>query len=114
MARKLKIQDLAEFTSRDEWLGFGYIGGRESALWEGDAEAPARPWAVAAADTFLVAEANRRGWSLEDLFRFANAKLGRWFADVTLGGGDLADARTLRQATDLLDAWDRLPDGEEE
>jgi hypothetical protein len=70
--------------SDDRWGGYGFLGGREIALDNSDAECPARPELVATIDR-LVLEATAE-WSADDLFHWANSKDGRHFADVVFGG----------------------------
>lgn len=75
----------ALFTSRDEWIGFGYLGERSNWL---DRDAAA----VAAADAQALRIAADAGWDVERLFAWANSKDGRWYGDVALGCGNLAEA----------------------
>lgn len=71
---------------RDTFGGFGYIGGRQLALADGHTAD------VAAADAYVLAAAERLGWDTEQLYTWANSRLGRWFADTAFsGGGELAD-----------------------
>jgi hypothetical protein len=63
----------------DRWLGFGYLGERRNQLAIGHADA------VAAADAVVIATANRKQLSDEQLFEWANSKNGRWFADCYFG-----------------------------
>lgn len=73
--------DLDQMTSRDEWLGFGYLGGRQIEIEAGRTEL------VAKADALALENANRAGWTADQLFdRWANQKVGRWFADCMFGG----------------------------
>lgn len=76
----------ALFAKHDEWLGFGYIGARLAWLERGDEAA------VAAADAQVLRLADAAGWDAERLFAWANSKDGRWYADVALGCGNLAEA----------------------
>ena len=76
----LTTADLDQMTSRDEWLGFGYLGGRRIALEEG------RTDLVARADAMALENANRAGWNADQLFNsWANQKVGRWYADSWFG-----------------------------
>lgn len=60
-----------QFRTRNEWEGFGYIGERR---WMDDAQR-------AEADAAALDAANALGWTVADLFAWANSKAGRWFAD---------------------------------
>ena len=82
------------FANRDDFLGFGYIGGRRNALdavasgeWPTSALAD-----VTAADDAILARSAELGWDDERLFVWANSKDGRWFADMALGCSDLGRA----------------------
>ena len=73
----------------DRWLGFGYIGARRNYLLgdDTDPEIPTPdPQLVADADTAILARARELGWTADDLFEWANSKLGRWFGDYAFGG----------------------------
>lgn len=61
---------------RPDWLGFGYLGERNTA----DAEV------VASVDRQVLSWT--REWTYEELFDWANSKLGRWFGEELLHGGD--------------------------
>lgn len=74
------------FAERDDFLGFGYIGGRRYD-WA--------PEDVAVADAAALARAAELRWSEKRLFTWANSKNGRWFADFALGCGDLDGAMRL-------------------
>lgn len=84
------------FAQRDEFLGFGYIGGRLAELDNTDPEAPARPELVAEVDARVFADAILRGWTENELFGWANSKDGRWFADIMYGGAGSTDERWER------------------
>lgn len=92
-ATKLTTADLDSFTDRDEWLGFGYIGARKNGL---EAAAAGEPGftveRIAVADEMVLFHANRVGWTVDQLFEFANSKAGRWVGDLLIGS-DL-DSRT--------------------
>lgn len=92
------------FETNDEWLGFGYIGGRINALDGSDPESPSIPETVAQVDALVLAQAATLGWTDAQLFEWANSRLGRWFADAMFGGGEMADSWT-RWGRDLV----RLP-----
>jgi hypothetical protein len=64
-------------TEDEGWLGWGYLGERarhEDAAYVQELDAQILRWV------------ETLGWSLEDLFMWANSKDGRWFADLTFGG----------------------------
>jgi hypothetical protein len=72
----LTITDLAKAAQDDRWLGWGYLGERsrqDNAVL------------VEAADQRVIDLANERGWTYEELFAWANSKLGRWFGDGVFG-----------------------------
>ncbi len=79
-APQLTSADLDQMTTRDEWEGFGYLGGRQIAIEEGKTEL------VAKADAMALENANRAGWTADQLFdRWANQKVGRWYGDCWFG-----------------------------
>jgi hypothetical protein len=78
--KPLTAQDLEAGYVNDEWLGYGYLGGRRSFYGE-----PGSSEAIALADQAVLAAANAKGWTPQELFTWANSKLGRWYADETLG-----------------------------
>lgn len=88
----LTTADLDRMTDDDNWLGFGYIGGRRTALTSDDPEAPAQPERIAEVDAWLIARANRLGLDYDGLFAWANSKNGRWFGDVVFGGDTIERA----------------------
>jgi hypothetical protein len=73
-----------QMMQNEAWEGFGYLGGRNIALTSTDPEAPALPAVVAVVDDYLITETTVRGWTEQELFDWANSRLGRWFADATL------------------------------
>jgi hypothetical protein len=81
----LTTADLEAMYRNDEWEGFGYLGGRRNALSNEDPESPAQPERVAEADAKALAEANRLGMTAEQLFEWANSKMGRWYGDSMFG-----------------------------
>ena len=90
--QQLTVQDIEDGYANDEWLGFGYLGGRRGAIQavlSGEWETAN----VTAADTLALKIANRKHWSPERFFAWLNSKFGRWYADVTLGSDDF-DAAT--------------------
>lgn len=82
----LTVADLERFEERDEWLGYGYLGARRMALEEYES-AEGVDWSavVAVSDELILHRANELGWTADQLFAWANSKLGRWAADVTIG-----------------------------
>jgi hypothetical protein len=87
--------DIEAGYDRPEWANFGYLGERQSFLTSTDPEAPARPDRVAAADARLLAEANARGWTAEQLFEWANSKPGRWYGDLWFGNDGTPSDRMI-------------------
>lgn len=86
----LTTADFDQMTNHEDWEGFGYLGGREIALAEGQTEL------VAKADAMVLATANRAGLTAETLFNsWANQKAGRWFADCWFGSNGKDAARYL-------------------
>lgn len=83
--RVLTAADLTALYDDPGWRGFGYLGERQIALSSGDEDIPPKPELVAEADAWIVDQANARGWSREDLFAWANSKLGRWCGDEWFG-----------------------------
>lgn len=68
--------DIEAGYENEEWLGWGYLGGRES-LSESER---------ADGDAQVLAYANAHGWTAARLFTWLNSRPGRHFADdVTLG-----------------------------
>jgi hypothetical protein len=97
-APALTVEDIEAAYQNDGWLGFGYLGGRQSAR-EAIASGEWTIDNIAEADALALRIANEKGWTAERFFEWMNAKLGRWFADVMLGGElseqDLAMAEGL-------------------
>jgi len=76
----LTTADLDQMTTRDEWMGFGYLGGRQIEIEAG------RTDLVAKADAMILEVANNAGLTADQLFnRWANQKVGRWYADSWFG-----------------------------
>jgi hypothetical protein len=87
-ATTLTVADIEAGYEHDGWLGFGYLGERRfaiAAVRSGEREFVN----VTAADELVLRIANEQGWTPEQLFDWANSKLGRWYGDVTLGCEDL-------------------------
>ena len=84
------------FTDDERWLGYGYLGERRHALDSTDPEAPAQPDLVAEADRRVVQWAGIHRWTGEELFAWANSKLGRWYGDAMFGGTGSPDERFER------------------
>lgn len=93
----------------DRWLGFGYLGERRSALDDSDPECPARPQAVADADAWILARANRDGWTYDELFEWANSKYGRWFGEQALSAPHYTDQLARMNASPY---FHRLTEGD--
>lgn len=68
----LTVADLDRAIEDDRWLGWGYLGGRQS-LSQHETKR---------ADRRLLRHANAHGWDYERLFHFLNSKPGRWYADA--------------------------------
>ena len=84
----LTADDIQRGYDNNEWLGWGYLGGREH-LSEDDRNR---------ADMIVVAYANNHRWDANRLFVWLNSRPGRWFADDPFGrhataclGADLTD-----------------------
>lgn len=73
----LTVADFDKMTTNEKWLGFGYLGERRNALESGRD--------TTAADESAIAEANRLGLTVEELFEWANSKNGRWYGDCWFG-----------------------------
>jgi hypothetical protein len=84
--KMLTTADFDNMHQADEYLGFGYIGGRRNHLAEG------RTSEVAQADAKAIVAANKARLSYRELFEWANSKNGRWYADCMFGNhGQHAD-----------------------
>lgn len=70
----LTLHDIERAYDDARWLGWGYLGERDGGS----------PAVTAAADSAVIAEANRRGWDYERLFAWLNSRPGRHFADEGL------------------------------
>lgn len=86
----LNSADLDAFEDHDEWLGFGFIGGRKNAREAIDAETTAFESGFSleqmqVADNMVLFHANRLGWSRDRFFAWANSREGRWVADILIG-----------------------------
>lgn len=93
------MRSFDEMEHDERWLGFGYLGARR-------AELARRSEFVAEVDRRILAHAEREGWTDEQLFAWANSKLGRWLGDVTFGSvGEFTDAEWDRRVVrgNLLD-----------
>jgi hypothetical protein len=86
----LSVGDIEAGYENEEWLGWGYLGGRQ------ELSAVEREHG----DVLVLAYANKHGWDIDRLFLWLNSRPGRHFADdVTLGsrhaeallGADLSD-----------------------
>lgn len=80
----LTTADLRKASNDERWLGFGYLGERarqdDLVLCE-------------AVDQRIIDAANDAGWEYEDLFAWANSKLGRWLGDAMFGSSVRFDRR---------------------
>lgn len=76
---RLTVADLEAGYSRDEWQGWGYLGERQQAM-----TTAAGRRGAARSDRAVLAEANRLGWTADQLFEWANSREGRHFADQAL------------------------------
>lgn len=72
----LTTADIERMHDHENWHGFGYLGERS---YQDDAEK------VAVADAKALDAANRLGLTYEQLFDWANSKVGRWFGDCMFG-----------------------------
>ena len=89
--KMLTTADLDRMYRNDEWEGFGYLGERRHQTQE----------ARDAADTKVLAEANRLGLTADQLFEWANSRPGRWYGDCMFGANgqhadDYLPGKTLR------------------
>jgi hypothetical protein len=98
--RPLTVNDIHAGYSNPEWCGFGYLSTRNHALSSIDPECPAQPERVAQADARVIAEANQRSWTADDLFEWLNSRNGRYFGDLWFGGSD--DEDTERHTPGLM------------
>ncbi len=88
------------FAESDDFLGFGYIGGRRNALDESDPECGDMAALVPDADAAILERVKDEGWTEKALFTWANSKDGRWFSDLAFGCSDLRGAmKYLRKQT---------------
>ena len=79
----LAVADLDLGLQDDRYLGFGYLGERRTFFGNyGMSVAPQ----IEAADAFILECANREGWTVDDLFAWANSKDGRWAGEILLSG----------------------------
>ena len=94
MTQKLTRSDLAAAYNRDDFEGFGYLGGRRYAFANLATEANVsdKLAEIIYADDNILAVANLRGWDADRLFEWVNSKNGRWFADCAFGGRGIEQA----------------------
>jgi hypothetical protein len=71
----LTARDIATAYDRTDWLGFGYLRERQTAIDDGRADR------VTLADQAALDVANRRRWSSDRLFDWLNSKNGRWYGE---------------------------------
>ncbi|MGQ3384499.1 hypothetical protein [Glutamicibacter sp. TV12E] len=81
--------DLDQMTTREDWLGFGYLGERRNMQLDDETEnfTPEEARAlVAKADTMVLDRANELEMTADQLFdQWANQRVGRWYADCWFG-----------------------------
>lgn len=77
--KNLTTANLDQMTTREDWLGFGYLGERNNQV------DPQSANLVNAADAMLLDHANSLGLTEEELFDWANSKNGRWYGDCWFG-----------------------------
>lgn len=81
----LTVADITDGYDNPEWYGFGYLGTWLHALTDSDC-GPAQHQLVTEADARIIALANERGWTTEQLFTWLNSKLGRRLGDAWFDG----------------------------
>ena len=83
--------DLDNMATLEHFGGFGYIGARQTMINgpHNDPEGPTKAEAhalVAKADAMALEAANKLGWTPIEMFdKWANLKIGRWYADAWFG-----------------------------
>lgn len=80
--------DFERMMRDDRWLGFGYLGERRNfiaGLTESGVPANVAADALHDVDELVHSEAAAKLLTYDQLFAWANAKVGRWFADLFLG-----------------------------
>jgi hypothetical protein len=75
-AATLTTADIERMYDHEDWAGRGYLFERS---YQDDAEK------VAAADAKALDAANRLGLTYEQMFEWANSRVGRWFGDCMFG-----------------------------
>jgi len=80
------LADIEHAYDNEDWCGYGYLARRSQALNSTDPEIPSQPDRVTEADTWLLAEVNRQGWTAEELFNWLNSRTGRFYGDLWFGG----------------------------
>jgi len=88
---RLTQDDIEAGYANDEWLGWGYLGERQTYCVTSTGRRR-----VATADRALLAHANDNLWTAETLFDWLNSKLGRWYGDSVFGTDEPARAAALR------------------
>jgi len=83
--------DIEAGYDNENWSGWGYLQGRQSASVQ----------RVEAADAAVVNAANRLGWSEEEFFAWMNSKRGRWAADSLIHGSG-SDIDELMSLEDII------------
>lgn len=92
---QLTTDHLDAMTTDDRWGGWGYLGERERGSLTAEH--------VARADAGLLEAAAGLKLDAEQLFHFANSKMGRFYADETSSARDAAEARGIARQR-LLEA----------
>ncbi len=87
-----KTVSFEDMTTDERWLGWGYLGERKRFLDETDPDTLAgsmtpadRVAYIAKLDAQVLTYAAGQRWSAEKLFRWANSRTGRHFADWMFG-----------------------------
>jgi len=78
----LTVDILEGFYDHPDWLGFGYLGVRQTNMATAAGRAKADM-----ADTAILTFANLQGWTEGELFAWANSKVGRWYGEEFFYGG---------------------------
>lgn len=90
--------DFQRMERDDRWLGFGYLGARHSFIAglveSGLTLKQGADW-LAEVDEAVHNAAAAEGLTYDQLFTWANARVGRWFGDVMFGAGPLAELDKL-------------------
>lgn len=96
------LADIEHGYDNEGWFGYGYLIRRSQALHSDDPEVPAQPERVTEADTWLLTEANRQGWTAQEMFDWLNSKPGRVYGDLWFGGTLSTDHPVEQQSRGLV------------